>query len=297
MMVERAAPMSPAGTKQAAVPSLGTGRMVRLRDADLHVIEAGAVDGVPLVLLHGFLTSSYTWRRVCPALVGRHRLVLVDLPGSGRSLDPRGGDWPADRVVGVLESLLDELGLAAPVLVGSQMGGSLAAWVAARRPARVGRLVVMAAGALGEARTNLALYRLLAHRRIGPLLARSFPRRAFETRWRAAHGPAHAHDPAALDHYFEQFRTRGHAMARLGLGVRLSYGEAFDALVGPLRGLDVPTLLIFGEADRLVPLSTGGCFERLLRDARLISLPDCGDFPQEERPDEVAEAITLFASA
>jgi pimeloyl-ACP methyl ester carboxylesterase len=80
-------------------------------------------------------------------------------------------------------------------------------------------------------------------------------------------------------------------MARFGLGVRLSYGEDFDALAGPLRGVTLPTTLVFGAADRLVPPSTGRRFAELLPNARLVELPGCGDFPQEERPDAVLEAV------
>ncbi|MFD0391951.1 alpha/beta fold hydrolase [Streptomyces nogalater] len=71
--------------------------------------------------------------------------------------------------------MFDELHIDKAVLVGSQMGGSLAAWFAALRGERVDRLVLMAAGALGEAEANLTLYRLLAHRWLGAAVARIFP--------------------------------------------------------------------------------------------------------------------------
>jgi pimeloyl-ACP methyl ester carboxylesterase len=271
------------------------GRLIPLHDADLHVYDVGRPDGPALVLVHGFLTSAYTWRLVYPALARDHRVLLVDLPGSGHSPDLRDqSQWTADRCADLLVQLLDALGLATATVIGTQMGGSVAAWFAARNPDRAARLVVLAAGALGETSTNLRLYRLLAAPRIGPRLARFFPRARFEERWLAAHGPAHRLDPAATDYYFEQLRCRGHVMARFGLGVRLSYGESFDALARPLRGLAVPTLLLFGNADPLVPPMTGRRFQELLADARLVVLPDCGDFPQEEQPDRVVSEILGF---
>lgn len=269
------------------------GRLVALADADLHVYEEGPDDGAPIVLLHGFLTSAFTWRRVYPALARDNRVFLVDLPASGRSPDPR-GTWSADRCAELLAQLFDALNLRAPTVVGSQMGGSLAAWFATRHPDRVGRLVIMAAGALGETKANLTLYRLLANPLIGPGLARRFPRRAFEERWRAAHGPDHVEEDEATAYYFEQLRSRGHAMAKMGLGVRFSYRDSFDALAAPIRGLELPTLLIFGEADPLVPPTTGSRFKALLPDARLVVIPGCGDFPQEEHPTRVAAEILDF---
>ncbi|ROO86423.1 pimeloyl-ACP methyl ester carboxylesterase [Actinocorallia herbida] len=277
-----------------AAPDRARGRLLRLRDADVHVREEGPADGPPLVLLHGFLTSAHTWRNVSPALARDHRVILVDLPGSGESPAPRGRAWSADRSADLLADLLDALDLPEAVLVGSQMGGSLAAWFAARRPERVSRLVVMAAGVLGETAANLTLYRLLATPVAGRLLARVFPRGPFEERWRAAHGPGHQHDPEALAYYHAHLRRRGHSMAVFGLGMRMSYGPGFDALAEPLRGLPVPTLLVFGEADPLVPVTTGRRFATLLPHSRLLVLPGCGDFPQEERPAEVTDAVLRF---
>ncbi|GAB2830149.1 alpha/beta hydrolase [Actinocorallia aurea] len=277
-----------------AAPDRATGRILRLPGTDVHIREEGPADGPPLVLLHGFLTSSHTWRDVVPPLAREHRVILVDLPGSGDSPAPRGRDWSADRCADLLADLLDALELPEAVLVGSQMGGSLAAWFAARRPERVSRLVVMAAGALGETAANLTLYRLLAAPVVGALLARVFPRGPFEERWRAAHGPGHRHDPQTLAFHHAHLRRRGHPMAVFGLGVRMSYGPGFDALAEPLRGLKTPTLLVFGEVDPLVPVETGRRFAALLPASRLLVLPGCGDFPQEERPAQVAEAVLRF---
>lgn len=273
--------------------ALDGGRLITLPGAGVHVYEEGPVGGHPIVLLHGFGTSAFTWRHVYPALARENRVFLVDLPGSGRSPDPPAGAWSADRGADLLWQLFDTLELESPTVAGSQMGGSLAAWFAARYPDRVGRLVLLAAGVLGEAEANMTLYRLLASPRIGPWVARHLPRRAFTRRWQAAHGTGYQ-DTAATAGYFEQFRSRGHAMARVGMGIRLSYGESFDALAGPLSGLHIPTLLIFGEADALVPVATGHRFQSLMPHARLILLPSCGDFPQEEDPARVVTEILNF---
>ncbi|WP_322770525.1 alpha/beta fold hydrolase, partial [Frankia sp. Cr1] len=196
------APTGPAGSRpDGGIPK---GRLVTLPGADLHIYELGPADGPPVIMLHGFLTDSYTWRDVAPALIADHRVILVDLPGNGRSPDPRETGWSADRCVELLAALFDALGLDAPTLVGSQMGGSLAAWFAAARPRRVGRLIVMAAGVLGETSTNLTLYKVLANPLIGRWVARRFPRQKFEEKWRAAHGPGHEVDPVATDRYFAQ---------------------------------------------------------------------------------------------
>ncbi|GAA2217200.1 alpha/beta hydrolase [Streptomyces nogalater] len=278
----------------ATAQELGAGRLLDLTDAQVCVYEAGRRDGPPLVFLHGFLTSAFTWRDIYREFTDEYRVILLDLPGSGASPAPRVTGWNAERCVRLVDELFDELHIDKAVLVGSQMGGSLAAWFAALRGERVDRLVLMAAGALGEAEANLTLYRLLAHRWLGAAVARIFPRRVFEQRWLAAHGPGYRPAPGVVDRYFRQLRRQGARMARVGLDLRLSYGESFDALAGPIGGLRVPTLLIFGQEDRLVPVSTGRRFASLLADATLVVLPGCGDFPQEEKPGEVRQAIAGF---
>ncbi|HEY6794520.1 MAG TPA: alpha/beta hydrolase [Kineosporiaceae bacterium] len=279
-------------TLAAQLPA--TGRTISLADADLYAYEAGPASGDAVVLVHGFLTSSATWRHIYPELARRHRVVLLDLPGCGRSPAPRRRDWTASRAAALLVAAFDALGLEHPTLIGSQLGGSIASWVAAEHPDRIEALVVMAAGALGEAGSNLALYRALAAPVLGPLVARALPYRFFAARWAAAHGPGHPPDRQAVARYHEQLRERGAVMARFGLGVRRSYGESFDALAGPITRVSVPTLLIFGDADPLVPPSTGHRYAELVPHARLVLLPGCGDFPQEEAPREVLAALRGF---
>ncbi|UMP00008.1 alpha/beta fold hydrolase [Amycolatopsis sp. EV170708-02-1] len=274
--------------------SLGEGRTIELPGESLHVYETGPPDGPPVVLLHGYLTSALTWRDIHPVLAETHRVIAVDLPGCGRSPAPSRSDWTAGRAADLIAGLFDALGLSTAAVVGSQMGGSLAAWFATRHPRRVSRLVVMAAGALGESSANLTLYRALATPGLGSLLARLFPYRAFTRLWAAAHGPDHRLDPGPTRIYHEQFRRHGQAMTRFGLGVRLSYGASYDALARPLTALGIPTLLLFGDADRLVPPSTGERFASLIPGSRLILLPGCGDFPQEEAPVVVAATIKEF---
>lgn len=289
----------PADSEPAALGGLGglgAGRTVALSAAEVHVYDVGRPDGPAVVFLHGFLTSAVTWRQIWPTLADRYRVVLVDLPGSGRSPDPR-GEWSADRAADLLAELLAALDLDEATVVGSQLGGSLAAWLAARHPERVSRLVVMAAGALGETTNNLTLFRLLAAPLLGRVVTRLFPAGLFATKWAAAHGPGHRPDPEMVAAYHRQLRQRGPAMARFGLGIRRSYGPDFEVLAGPLAGSTVPTLLLFGAEDRQVPPSTGERFAELLPRSRLVLLPGCGDFPQEERPAEVGAALVDFLDA
>jgi pimeloyl-ACP methyl ester carboxylesterase len=110
------------------------GRLVELDRATVHVTESGPPSGRPVVLVHGFRTDSTTWRHVVPGLAERYRTVLVDLPACGGSPVPDRTGWTADAAADLLVGLLDALELRDPVLVGSQMGGSLTAWARRATP-------------------------------------------------------------------------------------------------------------------------------------------------------------------
>ncbi|TXH08695.1 MAG: alpha/beta hydrolase [Spirochaetes bacterium] len=276
------------------VQGLFEARLVQLRDANLAIYEIGPRTKPPIVLLHGFMTSALTWHAIYPALRNHHRVILVDLPGSGRSRARGARSWTTCSAVAMLIELFDTIALDAPIVVGSQLGGSLAASLAANHPTRVSRLIVIAAGALGEARTNTRLYRTLTLPVLGPLVAWSFPYWIFVRKWAAGYGPDYWPDAVILAAYYEQFCERGAEMARFGLDIRYSYRDSFDEVAGRIAGLDVPTLLIYGTAGGGIPSTTGRRFAKLLPHSSLIFLPGCGAFPQEESPASVVAAILNF---
>jgi pimeloyl-ACP methyl ester carboxylesterase len=279
-------------------PFPGTnGRLLDLPACKVQVYEGGDPLGPSVVFLHGFLTSSYTWRQVVDHMPDTHRLVAVDLPGSGLSPEASAVQWDGNAICDLLDTVCDEMEIGSATFVGTQMGGSITALFSTRYPLRIERMAILAAGALGETSTNLTLYKLLAHPLVGSMLSRFFPKSLFVKRWKATHGPSHPPTEDELHYFLQHLRRRGQGMARLGLGIRLSYGDQFDKLVEPLRQVTVPTLLMFGDKDPLVPITTGHKFLEVLPNANLVTLVGCGDFPQEEMPGVVARELKSFLSA
>src|SRR5262249_5630526 len=120
-----------------------TARTVRvatraLGDVDTHVRVFGA--GPPLLLVHGLMTSSYSWRYVLEPLGARFTLYIPDLPGNGRSSTPPGRYHP-DAFVEWLGALIDALGIRACAVIGNSMGGYLCMKLALRDPGAMSRLV------------------------------------------------------------------------------------------------------------------------------------------------------------
>lgn len=273
--------------------SMPGSQKVEVEGLSVHYHVMGPEKGRPLVLLHGYISSAYSWRSVWRKLSGPFRLYIPDLPGYGASAAPQEA-WTVDSYARFLDRFFAAAGLERASVVGAQMGGSIAAGFAARHPGRVDKLVLMAAGGMGEERTNMWLYKLVSSPVVGAAIVRSFPRRMFARRLRAGYVRKDVADDEVVNTYFDAFKKTGHIQTRLGLQVRESYGRDFKRFGQLVKQIVSPTLLIWGENDPLVPLSTGRKFEEAITGAKLVTIANCGDFPHEEYPDEVSSYILNF---
>lgn len=253
------------------------------------------------VFLHGYMTWSFTWRNVLRHLVDNHGLrdtdyvLLIDLPGHGNSKTiAKQTHWNGHYVAGLLEKLFVELELDSINLVGTQMGGSIAAFYLCDFSTRVSNAVIMSAGALGEAKSNMLLFRLLQNPLSGPLIRSLMSRTKFRDKWLAAHGSQYNEEESIIDDYYSHFKSMATLMTTVALGVRKSYGVDFRELEEPLKQCSVPTRLIWGEDDDVVPMEVGEKFSQCLITNELIKLPGVSDFPQEEAPALVAKHISDF---
>jgi pimeloyl-ACP methyl ester carboxylesterase len=267
------------------------GEFVDLSGARIYYYAAGTRGaGNPVVLIHGFPTSSHLWSDVVPLMPPGHRIVVLDLLGYGRSDRPLGRalDIPAhaERVVG----LLDELRIDSACLVGHGMGGGIAAWIAANSPQRVSHLGLVDSVPLdgrdsihaGITRASTALMRLLS---AGPLLSlvRRDLLRGYEDSNRAAR---------SVELYLRPFTGsdgRNALLAHLRAGRITSFESR-------LRDIRVPTSLVWGENDRAVPLSVGIGLRDAMPGARLNVVPTARHNTPEEAPREVADAIAELLS-
>jgi len=124
------------------------GRRVSEREVECagtmtRLLEVGPGDGPPLVLLHGVLSFGASWAGVMPKLAAKHRVAAPDLPLHGRTLTPPAFDMGPEGMTAWLGALMDALGAPVADICGLSMGGAVAAHFAARRPARVRRLVLV----------------------------------------------------------------------------------------------------------------------------------------------------------
>ena len=247
--------------------------------------------GDPVVFVHGLLASSATWEDCLgPASVGRPA-IAVDLPGFGCSDRPWPFDYSVDGEARGLVDFLDARGIARAVFVGNSLGGAAAALVAAEHPARVSALVLVDAATpeapiawparLMRARVLGELSLSLATR---PLVAFGLRRWLFADRRRVT---GHATDDAWFPLTIPG--TRRAALCAIRSDPRLYIG-----LEDRVR---VPTLVVWGGKDRLIPVSEGERLAARIPGSRLVVLPDAGHLPQREQPGVFARAVADFLSA
>jgi pimeloyl-ACP methyl ester carboxylesterase len=265
----------------------------------VHVVEAGA--GPPVVHLHGTNTSSLSHLMLLGGTPGT-RSYLVDRPGCGLSdPDSFGPGHFREYAVGFVDDVLDALGLDTALLVGASGGGIWATWYALAHPERVRGLVLLGSVPnLPGGRVPLPL-RLAATPGVGDLMVRAVkPGRRMLLKMMASVGEAETivRHPDLLDSLVAGARdpvaTRANlAELRALLSLR-GIRKSMRLNREDLRRLAVPTLMIWGDRDPVVPLAQASALAAEIPHARLEILP-AGHVPQLGNPDRVAALLEEFA--
>lgn len=264
-------------------------------DLPIHVDVRG--HGPPIVLIHGFGATSYTWRHWLPALEEHHAAVLVDLKGFGRAPKPDDGRYGPEDQAELVTRMILRRDLSRATVVGHSLGGAVALLVALGlrdrgEGWRIARLVSVSGAAYPQ---PMPRFVSLARRRwLARVLLRVVPKRwLIRTVLRDV-----LHDPASVTGdqvraYAGPLTTREGRRALLR-AARQIVPEEVEAWTRRFPELDVPALLLWGRDDRVVPPWVGERLAADLRGSRLVVLPDCGHLPQEEKPAESLEVLLDF---
>lgn len=262
-------------------------RMIEMDGAQIRVSLEGPADAPVIVLLHGFTMSLESWDGWAEQLSTDYRIVRYDLLGHGLTgPDPLARYAPDERVA-VLGRLLDALEIDRATLGGNSFGGLVAWRFAAAHPERVERLILVDSGAY-------SIYGVTDDPVPVPDAMRSYLLTAPLAGVQASAMQIYA-DPARLpEGRIEQIQQM---MARLGNGEAfIGHLEEF-VLPDPeadLAQVAAPTLILWGEEDRVIPLDHARRIEAAIPDARLITYPGVGHAPQEEIPGQTAADVRAF---
>ena len=272
-----------------------------LEHAEIHghrVAYRLAGSGPALVLVHGITARSDTWRAVGPRLAERFTVLAPDMLGHGESAKPR-GDYSLGAYASGVRDLMMLLGIDRATFVGHSLGGGVAMQLAYQFPERCERLVLVASGGLGREVSPLlraaalpgadivlpllASSRLLdAGEKVGGALARVGLRPGTDIE-EVARGHASLHDPEARAAFLHTLRS-----------IIDPGGQRVDARDRLYLASEVPTLIVWGEHDRVIPVDHGRGAAKLVPNSQLEIFEDAGHHPQLDEPDRFVEVLEDF---
>ncbi|WP_037457816.1 alpha/beta fold hydrolase [Skermanella stibiiresistens] len=266
--------------------------LIEVAGIRLHVRDSGSREAPPkapvVILIHGFGSSLHTWESWARELSVDHRVISLDLPGSGLSDPDPTGDYTVGRDVEIVRAVMDAMGIDRASLIGQSMGGRIAWNLAARDPGRVEKLVLIAPD--GFAAPGVEYGRKAEVPLPMRLMRYALPRVLLRMNLE----PAFA-DPAKMT---DAYVTRYHDLmlapgARDALIARMEQDTREDP-VPLLRLIQAPTLLLWGTKDAMIPIANAADYLGALPNAKLVRLDGIGHVPQEEAPAAALEPIKAF---
>jgi len=267
------------------VDSAAVERDIALPDGrSIHVLEAGPKSDRPLVFIHGLGGSLSSWQFLMGALSGSHRMTALDLPGHGNSSKtaPNSTDYSVAGLAGAAAAALSDGKRKPSIVIGHSLGGAVALKLALEHPELVAGLVLIDSAGLGSSISD-ELLRLMGGA-AGVETARGLLALFFEDQ------------KLVNERGVEEmagFQQNGgwEAQQAVSNGAFAGGAQQFGLALGKL---DKPVLLVWGEKDRVIPLSDAVEALSIFPDATLKVCANIGHVPQVERPAEVATAVDRF---
>lgn len=259
-----------------------------------HYRDLGPRDAPAIVLVHGFSASTHAWDAWAKALSTDYRVVVLDLPGHGltRTSGPYVGG--RDGFEAVVDEATAKLGLARFTLGGNSMGGGVAWAYTLDHPDKVERLVLVdAAGWPADKEGGALIFAIMRHP-LGRKLLRDIDTKPLIAQGlRAAYLDPKLVTPALIDRYVDLARAPGHRDILLSL----QGGPRREAAAADLSRIHVPTLVMFGQDDRLIPAADGEKFHKAIPDATLVLYPGVGHVPMEQIPERSVADLKSWLAA
>lgn len=277
------------------------GREIRLRTQTIHgrriAFRAGG-EGPAVLLIHGITNSSATWDPVARGLAADHRIVAPDLPGHGDS-QRHHGDHSLGATASVLRDLLFALDVDRVTVVGHSLGGGVAMQFAYQYPESVERLVLVSSGGLGREVSAFIRAATLpfAERVLG--VGTSAPVKLASSAVGSALGRVGLRPSRDATRMLEGVGSlsdseRREAFVRAARSVISPRGQRVTGTDRLYLTAEVPSLLIWGENDRVIPPDHARSAHAAMPGSRLELFPEAGHFPQLDEPDRFVDVLAGF---
>ena len=278
-------------------------QFIDIGDLTVHYKTAATLPpegGPTFILLHGFGSSLFTWHEVIDELGLYGRVIAFDRPAFGLTERPMRGTWQENPYtpqaqIKLLLGLMDKLAIDKAILIGNSAGGSIAAQAALQHPERVEGLVLVDAAILkgggAPAWTRPFLYTPQMNR-MGPFVMRQFAGEPGQNFIKSTWNNPDNLTKATLEGYQKPLQANNWDKALW----ELTKASRWVRLEPDLPKIQMPTLVISGAGDKIVPLEQSEKVTKLIPKAQFALFDSCGHVPQEECPVPFVETIASWVA-
>jgi pimeloyl-ACP methyl ester carboxylesterase len=251
----------------------------------LHFVYLEGGQGEPLMLLHGFGGNKDSFTRVARFLTPHFRVIVPDHIGFGESDHPQDADYSPTAQAGRLHALAQALGIKSLNVGGNSMGGQIALTYAALYPDEVRSLWLLAPAGVWSAPES-EVRKIILETGQNPLLVRN------EDEFRQIFGMVMNEPPfvpTPILNVLAKERIRNFALEE-----RIFKQLVAESVEERISGLKTPSLIVWGDGDRLINVATADILHRLLSNSQVVIMPNVGHVPMIERPRQSAEDYLRF---
>ena len=261
-------------------------RQVQVGEFNVHYYEGGPQGAETILMIHGFGADKDNWLRFSRPLTARYHVVALDLPGFGDSSKSEAG-YDVGTQVERLNAFAKAIGLHKLHLIGNSMGGHIAALYAARHPEEVLSVALLNNAGVNAPQAS-ELFKRLDRGDANPLLVRN------ADDFSNMLDLLFVEKPPLPDSLKQYLAERAMASHDFNQKIFNQLRERYIPLETELAKIQVPTLLLWGDQDQILDVSSIKVMQPLLKQPSVVIMQACGHLPMIERPEETAEHYQTF---
>lgn len=283
-------PVEELKSKYAPAPS----KFIEINNMEVHFrSEGNTYDTLPLVLLHGTGASLHTFDDWATSLIPIKKVIRLDLPGFGLTGPFPDGNYKISAYVNFLHEFLEKLNIKSCILAGNSLGGNIAWHYVLAHPEKVEKLILIDAAGLKytEKKPPLA-FKIARIPVLNKILTLITPRSVVQKSLEDVYSDKSLVNEALVDRYYDLALREGNRQAMVD---RLTNPNDYS-IIPDLQKIKIPTLILWGENDLLIPVSVASEFSKLMSNDTMVIIKNCGHVPMEECPTESLEAVFKFIS-
>ena len=266
-------------------------KFINIQGVNVHYRDEGNQnDSIPLVLIHGTSSSLHTWDSIVPALVGKKRIIRLDLPAFGLTGPHPQRDYSINFYNQFIDAFLNAIGIQEYIIAGNSLGGSIAWNQALAYPDKVKQLILINSGGYPKKneKGNIG-FKLASIPVVGDVLVKFTPRALIRKSIEDVYSDKAKVNEVMVQRYFDLLLREGNRNATLDIFKQRKFGSSEK-----IKNIQTSTLIIWGEDDQLIDVSNAYLFEKDIRNSQLVIIPKTGHVPMEENPLAFLAAFNKF---